>query len=52
MDGWKVSLLPFSVVMDERWNGWKCSRNEMGFYPLPTTLYVVADESTGTMAIV
>ena len=26
MDGWKVSVLQFSVVVDERWNG-KCSRN-------------------------
>ena len=35
MDGWKVSVLPFSLVADEGWNG-KCSRNEMIFYPLPT----------------
>ena len=34
MDGWKVSMLPFSVIVDERWNG-KCLRNEMGLYPLP-----------------
>ena len=34
MDGRKVSVLPFSVVVDERWNG-KCSRNEMVLYPLP-----------------
>ena len=30
--------MPFSVVVDEGWNG-KCSRNEMGLYPLPTELY-------------
>ena len=39
MDGWKVRVLPFSVVVDEGWNG-KCSRNEMSVYPLPSTLYV------------
>ena len=38
VDGWKVSVLPFSVVVDEGWNG-KCSRNEMSLYPLPTKLY-------------
>ena len=32
-------MLPFSVVVDEEWNG-KCSRNEMSLDPLPTTLYV------------
>ena len=39
MDGWKVSVLPFSVVVDEGWNG-KCSRNKMGLYSLPTKLCV------------
>ena len=38
MDGRKVSVLQFSVVVDEGWNG-KCSRNEMSLYPLPTKLY-------------
>ena len=38
MDGWKVSVLPFSVVVDEGWNG-KCTRNEMSFYPPPAKLY-------------
>ena len=38
MDGWEVSMLPFSVVVDEGWNG-KCLRNEMSFYPLTTKLY-------------
>ena len=38
MDGWNVSVLPFSVIVDEGWNG-KCSRNEMSLYPLPTKLY-------------
>ena len=38
MDGWKVSVLPFSVVVDKGWYG-KCSRNEMSVYPLPTKLY-------------
>ena len=28
MDWWKVSVLPFSVVVDEAWNG-KCSRYEV-----------------------
>ena len=27
MDRWKVSVLPFSVVVDEGWNG-RCLRNE------------------------
>ena len=31
MDGWKVSVLSFSVVVDECWNG-KCARNEMSLY--------------------
>ena len=35
MEGWKVSVLPFSAVVDKGWNG-KCSQNEMGLYPLPT----------------
>ena len=39
MDGWKVSVLLFSVIVDEGWNG-KCSQNEMSLYPLPTKLYV------------
>ena len=39
MEGWRVSMLPFSVVVDEEWNG-KCSQNEMSLYPLPTKLYV------------
>ena len=39
MDGWKVSLHPFFVIVDEGWNG-KCSRNEMSLYPLPTKLFV------------
>ena len=34
MDGWKVSMLPFSVIVYERWNG-KCLQNEMCLYPLP-----------------
>ena len=38
VDGWKVCVLPFSVVVDEGWVG-KCSRNEVSLYPLPTTLY-------------
>ena len=38
VDGWKVCVLPFSVVVDEGWNG-KCSRNEVSLYPLPTKLY-------------
>ena len=38
VDGWMVSVLPFSVVVDEGWNG-KCSRNEMSLYPLPTKGY-------------
>ena len=38
MDGGKVSVLPFSVVVDEGWNE-KCSRNEMSLFPLPTKLY-------------
>ena len=37
VDGWKVCVLPFSVVVEEGWNG-KCSRNEVSLYPLPTTL--------------
>ena len=36
---WKVSVLPFSVVVDEAWNG-KCSRYEVCLYPLPYTLYM------------
>ena len=32
MDWWKVSVLPFSVVVDEAWNG-KCSRYEVFLYP-------------------
>ena len=28
MDWWKVSVLPFSVVVDEAWNG-KCSRQNL-----------------------
>ena len=32
-------MLPFSVIVDERWNV-KCAQNEMSFYPLPTTLNV------------
>ena len=28
MDGWKVNVLSFSVIVDEWWNG-KCLRNEM-----------------------
>ena len=39
MDGWKISVLSFSVVVDEGKNG-KCSRNEKRLYPLPTKLYV------------
>ena len=39
VDVWKVRVLPFSVVVDEGWNG-KCSRNEMSLYLLPTKLYV------------
>ena len=39
MDGWKVSVLPFSVVVDKGWNG-KCSWNELSLYPLPNKLYV------------
>ena len=39
MDWWKVSVLPFSVVVDEAWNG-KCSRYEACLYPLPYTLYM------------
>ena len=31
-------MLPFSVVVDEGWNG-MFSRNEMSLYPLPTKLY-------------
>ena len=31
-------MQPFSVVVDEGWNG-KCSGNEMSLYPLPTKLY-------------
>ena len=38
MNWWKVSVLPFSVDVDEGWNG-KCSRNEMSSYPVPTKLY-------------
>ena len=34
MHGWKVRVLPFSVVVDAGWNG-KCSRNEMSLYHLP-----------------
>ena len=32
-------MLPFSVVVDEVWNG-KCSRYEVCLYPLPYTLYM------------
>ena len=39
MDWWKVSVLPFSVVVDEAWNG-QCSRYEVCLYPLPYTLYM------------
>ena len=39
MDWWKVSVLPFSVVVDEAWNG-NCSRYEVCLYPLPYTLYM------------
>ena len=59
MDGRKASVLPFSIVVDERWDG-KCSRNELCLYPLPYTLYtgeatdvgfVEVDEGTGRRAI-
>ena len=33
-------MLPFSVIVDEAWNG-KCSRYEVCFYPL---LYAVHGE--------
>ena len=39
MDWWKVSVLPYSVIVDEAWNG-KCSRYEVCLYPLPYTLYM------------
>ena len=39
MDWWKVSVLPFSVVVDEAWNG-NCSRYEVCLYLLPYTLYM------------
>ena len=39
MDWWKVSVLPFSVVVDEAWNG-KCLCYEVCLYPLPYTLYM------------
>ena len=39
MDWWKVSVLPFSVVVDVAWNG-ECSRYEVCLYPLPYTLYM------------
>ena len=32
-------MLPFSVVVDEAWNG-ECSRYEVCLYPLPYTLYM------------
>ena len=39
MDWWKVSVLPFSVVVDEAWNG-ECSHYEVCLYTLPYTLYI------------
>ena len=32
-------MLPFSVVVDEAWNG-KCLHYEVCLYPLPYTLYM------------
>ena len=37
MDGWKISELLYSVVVDEWLNG-KCSQNEMSLYPPPIRL--------------
>ena len=39
MDWWKVSVLPFSVVVDVAWNG-ECACYEVCLYPLPYTLYM------------
>ena len=33
MEWWKLSVLPFSVVVEEAWNG-KCSRYEVCLYSL------------------
>ena len=51
MDGLKVSVMPFSVVVDERWNG-KCSRNELSLYPLPTKLNVGRGSACGWRTVI
>ena len=51
MDWWKVSVLPFSVVVDEAWNG-KCSRYEVCLYPLPYTLYTRRGNACGWRTVI
>ena len=51
MDWWKVSVLPFSVVVDEEWDG-KCSRYEVCLYPLPYTLYMGRDNACSWRTVI